>query len=126
MNSKELLKKYPKTTEKIKEWHLNKLKLSINDPNIDEEFKKQLKIDIVTNDMISQIIDSNPHAYFEFFDDNDIYARVLPEVSVNIKSFTADIYVYDKGAGINKSFNKRIGAERAILERMIEILEEEL
>ena len=127
MKTNELLEKYPKVTELIKNWHLDKLKLSLNSPEIDEEFKKQIKIDTITNEVISRVIDSNPHAYFEMFDEKKVYIEVLiceENEKVYFKSFVEKLD--NQRHLLVESFNKRIQAERFGLEKAFKILEKKL
>ena len=119
MKTNELLKKYPKTTELVKEWHLNKLKMSLASQEIDDDFKKQIKIDVITDKVITEIIDSNPHAYFEMFDKK----QIIINTEGNELGFRAEIYKHTTPSGW---FNKRIEAERLGLEKAFEILEKKL
>jgi hypothetical protein len=87
MNALELLKKYPKSAEVIKEWFFDKMAESIDDSSVPEDFKKSMMEEALTDERLSMIIDANPRMLFDIFDYNELYIEIFmyPDVTFTCK-----------------------------------------
>lgn len=73
MKAIELLKKYPLTTEVVRDWFIAKMMESVNEDNdVPEDFKKFMIDQGVPNDRLCVFIDANPRSLFDVFDENDV------------------------------------------------------
>jgi hypothetical protein len=123
MKTQELLSKYPLTTKVIKDWWLEKLMESMKENSIPEEFKESILVEeVITDDRLVILIDSQPRALFDVFDDNEIYISIFRVNNVFMSSF------WDKEEQTlnGKIFNTRKDAEIFVIEKAFEVLEGKL
>jgi hypothetical protein len=121
----DLMQKFPLSAKIVNDWFTEKMIESLNNDKVPEEFKEHMREQGVSVDMIGQMIDMNPHALFQIFDDRDIYIHIIP------------MHVYDNGGAafhyvINNinyntlTTNLRKECESWAVEKAFELLEERL
>lgn len=72
----DLLVAYPKAAEVIREWFLEKMLESFKDNTVPESFKELLKQKGIDNENLSRLIDSQPRALYDIFDEHQIYIDI--------------------------------------------------
>ena len=120
MKAIELLKKYPLTTEVVRDWFIVKMMESVNEDNdVPEDFKKFMIDQGVPNDRLCVFIDSNPRSLFDVFDENDLFIEIFmyPDVT-----FTCKI----GNEATTNSWKTRKEAEMFAIEAAFDILENKL
>lgn len=118
MKSLELLEKYPKATEVIKSWYLQKMLESLVDENIPEEFKEFMLEQGIETDKIAKMIDGSPRTLFDVFDDNEIFIQI--NVNGNFS------YSINNGDVISGSWNKRVDAESESIKVAFDLINKKL
>ncbi len=120
MTAIELLLKYPKATEVVKAWFLEKMIESFTDPEADDTFNKYLRETGMSNERMSTVITLNPRALFDVFDENKIYIEVVPS-----KSPEEELWAFSTtfGESYNTNFLSRKSAETAAIEEAFSLLE---
>ena len=120
MKAIELLKKYPLTTEVVRDWFIVKMMESVNEDNdVPEDFKKFMIDQGVPNDRLCVFIDANPRSLFDVFDENDVI--IIIKYHDNF-GFTWAVEEAD-----DQSFYKtRKEAELSSIESAFDILENKL
>jgi hypothetical protein len=108
MKSIELLKKYPLSTEVVREWFIQKMIESVKgDTTVPEDFKNFMIEQGIPNDTLCIFIDSNPRSLFDVFDENNIRIHIVvgSDVSADNYSFhiASDVKKTDasQGASVN-------------------------
>ena len=120
MKAIELLKKYPLTTEVVRDWFIVKMMESVNEDNdVPEDFKKFMIDQGVPNDRLCVFIDANPRSLFDVFDENDLFIEIFmyPDVT-----FTCKI----GNEATTNSWKTRKEAEMFAIEAAFDILENKL
>jgi hypothetical protein len=120
MKAIELLKKYPLTTEVVRDWFIAKMMESVNEDNdVPEDFKKFMIDQGVPNDRLCVFIDANPRSLFDVFDENDLFIEIFmyPDVT-----FTCKI----GNEATTNSWKTRKEAEMFAIEAAFDILENKL
>jgi hypothetical protein len=130
---KELLEKYPKAAKVVKEYYLNKLLESLNDKSLPEEFKEHVKQQGLPETQIVSLMEVNPAALMEVFDENKIPIHIVVNSKLNDKreieslSFGVIISMTSNDmTTIPKWFNTRKDAEKIGIISAFEILEQKL
>lgn len=124
MQIRELLQEYPKATEVVREWFINKMKESGD--NIPEDFVEQISEKI--DGMIESTIENSPHSLFEIFDNYEIYIKI-DIAGNNIDNnmiFTYTILPKDKDNTVLYSSKIRKEAEGAAVKDAFKLLNEKL
>jgi hypothetical protein len=120
MKSIELLKKYPLSTEVVREWFIQKMIESVKgDTTVPEDFKNFMIEQGIPNDTLCIFIDSNPRSLFDVFDENNI---VIENFLYPNGEFTIKI----GNEATTNSWKTRKEAELFAIEAAFEILEEKL
>ncbi len=70
---RELLETYPKATEVVKSYYLEKLLQSLEGRGLPDEFKDHVKQQGISNDMLEKLLVDGPRNLFDVFDENEIY-----------------------------------------------------
>lgn len=74
---KELLEKYPKATEVIKSFYMEKLLASIkNNDSLPEDFKEFARQKGIDDDNVATMMEAAPRQLFDVFDANEIYIEI--------------------------------------------------
>lgn len=121
---KEIFEKYPKAAEKAVEYYTEVFKKSIEESDVDKEYKDYARQAVNINDeYVSKMIEINPRGAFDFFDDNNIY--------INITAFYNGLFLYHTvgeitEVGSTETSNTRKEAEKLAIERAFEILNNKL
>ena len=115
----EILNKYPKAADVIREWFTEVMIASLNTDTIPEDFKEMVRANKFDNEKISNILKYQPRSLFDVFDENDIIIETLlyPHGEFTI--------IIGK-QGTDKSWKTRKEAEHFAIEAAFEILEQKL
>jgi len=70
---KELLEKHPKSAKIVREYYLKKLLDSLEDKGLPDEFKEHVKQQGLPEEQIIKLLETNPGALTDVFDENGIY-----------------------------------------------------
>lgn len=124
MNSKELLEKYPKAAEAVIKYYSEQFLKSIENANIDEEFKEFYKAQHIDNEYVAEFIEGNPRGTFDVFDANNIYIILHIYTEEPPTEFAFNIAYDEKDH--HEMYSTRKEAEQAAVERAFEILNEKL
>lgn len=127
MKSINLLSKYPLATEEVREWFFEKMTESMSDETVPEEFKQAMMLEAITNERLATLIDAQPRALFDVFDENGIFICIsvwtkTPGHFENVE-FGIALNATNKN---NSNFSSRKEAELVAIEEAFEILEEKL
>lgn len=119
MTTKELLGEHPFATITVKEWLYRRMMESFDETTVDPDFKQMMFNDSLNDERLSLIIDGQPSALFEMFDEHDIY--------IGIHVATKESYQYTvndaMAGGVHPT---RKIAEKFILEMAFSYLEQKL
>jgi hypothetical protein len=124
MTGIELLETYPKAAAAIKEFYYGKMIESLQEDNdIPQEFKDMVKAQQFDSEYVATFIDNNPRFLFDIFDENDIY--------INVTAFPNKLFIYSlvgevAEVGSTETSNTRKEAEKLVIERAFEILNNKL
>ena len=124
MTGAELLETYPKAAAAIKEFYYGKMIDSLEEDNdIPQEFKDMVKAQQFDSEYVATFIDTNPRFLFDIFDENDIY--------INVTAFPNKLFIYSlvgevAEVGSTETSNTRKEAEKLVIERAFEILNNKL
>jgi hypothetical protein len=124
MTGAELLETYPKAAVAIKEFYYGKMINSLEEDNdIPQEFKDMVKAQQFDSEYVATFIDNNPRFLFDIFDENDIY--------INVTAFPNKLFIYSlvgevAEVGSTETSNTRKEAEKLVIERAFEILNNKL
>jgi hypothetical protein len=124
MTGAELLETYPKAAAAIKEFYYGKMIDSLEEDNdIPQEFKDMVKAQQFDSEYVATFIDNNPRFLFDIFDENDIY--------INVTAFPNKLFIYSlvgevAEVGSTETSNTRKEAEKLVIERAFEILNNKL
>ena len=124
MTGAELLETYPKAAAAIKEFYYGKMIESLQEDNdIPQEFKDMVKAQQFDSEYVATFIDNNPRFLFDIFDENDIY--------INVTAFPNKLFIYSlvgevAEVGSTETSNTRKEAEKLVIERAFEILNNKL
>jgi hypothetical protein len=119
MKSIELLKKYPLSTEVVREWFIQKMIESVKgDTTVPEDFKNFMIEQGIPNDTLCIFIDSNPRSLFDVFDENDVI--------IQINTGKVFSYSINEGEVIAGGWDNRKEAEHAAISAAFELLENKI
>lgn len=76
MTGHELLTNYPKAANIIRKWFLDKMLESLKTDKVSDDFKEAMKARGVPDDALIPIIDHNPRALFDVFDNEGIFIDI--------------------------------------------------
>jgi hypothetical protein len=120
MTGLELLEKYDKVAIVIKQFYLNAMLESLKDEELPENFKEYARQTTIDNDKIGKLIDVQPRGLFDVFDNNKVYIGITPNFLIGGMEFK---YTIDEITGEAPT---RIEAEKAVIEKAFEILNNKL
>jgi hypothetical protein len=120
MSGLELLENNPKTAKLICSYYLEIMINSLNNESLPEEFKEQIREQVLDNEKVGTIIDGNPRNLFDFFDEHKIY--------INISTFSDGGFNYSilgntASTGSKNIFKTRKEAEKEAVGESIKHLE---
>ncbi len=122
MTGLELLEKFPKAADVIKEFYNNKMINSLEeDGNIPQDFKEMVRAQSFDSEYVAPFIDNNPRFLFDVFDSNNIYIQISVDLENNCFR-----YSFDGGKVESNDYELRIDAEKAAIEKAFEILNDKL
>ena len=125
MNSKELLEAYPKATQIIKRWFLNKMREYMKtSEEVPGDFKKYMEERGIASPILISMMDKNPSFLFRTFDEMGVYIEICLVVEPNVVRFTYDVFVngiYSFGA---RKYDTRLEAESDAIENAMSYIDE--
>jgi hypothetical protein len=115
----DILNKYPKAADVIREWFTEVMIASLNTDTIPEDFKEMVRANKFDNEKISNILKYQPRSLFDVFDDNEIVIETLvyPNGEFTIKIGQE---------GTTNTWKTRKEAEHFAIEAAFQILEQTL
>jgi hypothetical protein len=121
----EILNDYPIATEIVREWFLKRMKKSLEEDNVSDEFKEGMLKMGVPDSTLAIMLDQSPRNFFDVLDENRIFVEILlanlPEggfyYTINGKG-----EVSDKDPLRLKTFESRVPCERAAVIKALELL----
>lgn len=119
---KELLEKYPKAAKIVKEYYLNKLLESMKDKGLPDDFKEHVKQQGLPEEQIVSLIEINPGALIEVFDENNIFIDIDVHVFVDDKDCNYFSYKIVGTEIEHDSFETRKNAEKSAVSEAFEFL----
>lgn len=118
----DIFKKYPNAANVVKAYYLEKMIESLKDKSLPEDFKKHMKDRGIEDETLCNILDGQPRALFDVFDENEIYIST----SVNIiENGVCYRYSFD-GKVESNDYNNRKEAEKEAIIHAFELLENKL
>lgn len=126
MGAKELLNTYPRVYDRIKEWYIQKMMKSMPSIEAPEEFKNYMKDTETINRLIENLIDKNPAALFEIFDNVGVYAEVSVIIDVIKPYFTYKVHISSPPSIIpsREMYTRRMDAEYYAMMEAVQYIEE--
>jgi hypothetical protein len=121
MTGLELLEKYDKAAIVIKQFYLNAMLESLKDEELPENFKEYARQTTIDNDKIGKLIDVQPRGLFDVFDNNKVYIGITPNFLIGGMEFK-----YTISEDVSGEAPTRIEAEKAVIEKAFEILNNKL
>jgi hypothetical protein len=115
-----LLKKYPLTTQVIKDWFMKSMIESFKDESVPEEFKQFMLEQGIEDDKVAKIIDVNVRILFDVFDENDIIIIIGYHENFGFN------YAVCEDDDQQQYFKNRKEAEHAAIKVAFEILNDQL
>jgi hypothetical protein len=124
MTTKELLESCPKATDASGEYFYGKLVNSLVNADVTEEYKDFVKSQEFSNEFIANVMDTNPRAFFDVFDNNGI----IINIAYTPDGFTWGLYMESDEIGIKDTtvYNFRVEAERVAVENVFKLLNDKL
>jgi hypothetical protein len=129
MTGLELLLTYPLSGKIVSDWAMSQMLESFKDDSVPDDFKKYMLDQGVDNDKLAVMIDAQPRALFDVFDNNDIIIYFMIFSSPEGVKFSGAIHIgHDeiKPNPIGKQCNTRKEAELFAIEAAFELLENKL
>ncbi len=114
----DLLNKYPKAAEVVKNWFTEKMIESLNTDDVPEDFKEMIRKDVIDNEKLDKILGKQPRTLFDVFDENEIF--------IQINVFDTFSYSINQGKAISGSWKTRKEAEGFAVKIAFEMLEQKL
>ncbi len=122
MTGLELLEKFPKAADVIKEFYNNKMINSLEeDGNIPQDFKEMVRAQSFDSEYVAPFIDNNPRFLFDVFDSNNIYIQISVDLENNCFR-----YSFDGGKVESNDYELRTDAEKVAIEAAFQILNDKL
>ena len=118
----ELLEKYPKAAEVVRNWFTDKMIESLKTDDVPEDFKEMIRKDAIDNERIDKILGSQPRALFDVFDEHEIYINIIRNNGKFMWGWSDNIEHTIKGEFIDI----RKEAESFAIKAAFEILEQKL
>lgn len=120
----ELFEKYPEAAKKVVEYYTEVFKKSIEDSDVDQEYKEYARQAVNINDeYVARMLEITPRGGFDVFDANGIYINITAfSNGFFICSITGDV----TEVGSTETSSTRIQAEREAVEKAFEILNNKL
>jgi hypothetical protein len=73
----ELLNRYPIATEILRDWFIKRMKKSLDEDQVSEEFKEMLIRKGVPDTTLAIMLNQNPRGFFDVLDENKIIIEIL-------------------------------------------------
>jgi hypothetical protein len=123
MLGKELLETYSKAGEIVIKYYVDQFISSLEKEDVSDEVKEYAKGYTIDTEYIAKFIDINPRGLFDVFDNNDIY--------INVTAFPNSLFHYSIVGDVitvesTETFFTRIEAEKLVIEKAFEILNNKL
>lgn len=73
----EILHEYPLALEAVRDWFIKKMKKSLDEDKVAEDFKEQMLKRGVPDTTLAIMLDQNPRSFFDVLDENRIFVEIL-------------------------------------------------
>ena len=105
MKGKELLETYPRVIPVIKKWFTEKMieSMGTETSDVPEDFKKQMLARGVPDEMLINVIDKNPSALFEIFDNLNVYIGIVVDRLPETDKVVFNYFVCPNGTCLESS-----------------------
>ena len=118
----ELLEKYPKAAEVVRNWFTDKMIESLKTDDVPEDFKEMIRKDVIDNEKLDKILGTQPRTLFDVFDEHKIYINIIRNNGKFMWGWSDNIEHTIKGEFIDI----RKDAESFAIKAAFEILEQKL
>lgn len=116
MTMLELLNEYPNSAKIVKQWLLDRMLEGLKDENLPEGFKEYVRQQSIDDDKVKDILESNPRALLDVFDENEIYVNV---------TWTEDSFWWAVNSAVYQDkYPTRLEAEKAAIAEAFKLLNE--
>ena len=123
----EILEKYPKAAEVVRQYYLDRFMESLKELDAPEEYKEYLKAQGVDNQKVAEAYQMAPRMLFDVFDNHNIYIYVGVKRSEEYQTtFFYQIMYADIAETEMHTFETRIEADREAVTEALSILEQQL
>jgi hypothetical protein len=123
----EVLKKYPKAAEVLRQYYFDKFMEALKESDIPDDYKEYLKKEGVDDQKVAEAYESAPRMLFDVFDKYAIYiyvgVTIYPEQQT---TFFYQIIYADVAETEMHTFHTRIEADREAVTEALSILEQQL
>ena len=107
--------------KELKTWLLELMLKTMNSDNVPENIKEELIALSPVDITLTKIVDENPRALFDFFDEHNIYIEIRIDTE-----FTYVIHAPIGTNTVNETFETRLLAEKSAIQEAFKILETQL
>ena len=120
----EILNDYPIATEIVREWFLKRMRKSLEEDNVSDEFKEGMLKMGVPDSTLAIMIDQSPRNFFDVLDENDIYVTINYETVIGSYSEQVSrLFFYQLNhVEFYERFPNRIVCERTAVVKALEML----
>jgi hypothetical protein len=73
----EILNDYPLATEAVRDWFFKKMIKSLEEDNVPEDFKENMKNRGIPDQTLAIMLDQSPRNFFDVLDENGIIVEIL-------------------------------------------------
>jgi hypothetical protein len=123
---KDVLENNPHSTEVVRDWFVDKMKESLNNQDLPENFKEFMRQQGLPNDRLLKLFEENPRILFDVFDENG----VIVSTTHNNSLWSWDVMYTNTetpyGVKSVDSYSSRKEAEKAAISRAFQILNDKL
>lgn len=113
----EILHQYPLALEAVRDWFIKKMKKSLDEDKVGEEFKEQMLKRGVPDNTLAIMLDQNPRSFFDVLDENRIF------VEIKLSPYAEGGFLYAiNNVEDNQIYETRVPCERAAVIKALEIL----
>lgn len=123
---KDVLENNSHATEVVRDWFVDKMKESLNNQDLPDNFKEFMRQQGLPNDRMLKLFEENPRILFDVFDDNGVIINVV----YNNHMFSWDVnYINSEvpyGVKSVDVYSSRKMAEKDAVARAFQILNDKL
>jgi hypothetical protein len=114
----DILENNPHATEAVREWFTEKMKESLKDQTLPDNFKEFMRQQGLPNDRLLKMFEESPRILFDVFDENNVIINVM---------HNDDGFIWDVNNVKNvEIYASRRMAEKAAVQRAFQVLNDKL